>query len=150
MITTTEYFDTLLVGAALEHVVSGSYSGPLYGVQMGLIVGSFAPTKTSVLTDITQPIYTGYALQATTFAPASRDANGNISTLSGLILWQMTNNTNPTLVTGWFLVDSGGTHLLMAEMLDTPFSLVDTLSVLGLVALWSANNADPGQGIVVS
>lgn len=143
MLVTTETFDVAMVVSATQ--AAAGVAGPLNGVKMHLFTNNPALAKQMLLGAFTEPTYGSYAAQAVTFGAAKRDAQGNISTDTGQVIWQETGTPLATTVNGYFLTNTAGTTLLAAEYFPTPQNLVDLLSSFWVVAEWSANNAAAGQ-----
>jgi hypothetical protein len=146
VIVTTETFDAdILIGLT----ASVAAVGTLHGTLFGLFTNNITPTKTIGVGIFTEPTYTGYARIAATWGAPTRDANKNINIESQLLIWQETGTPVPTTVFGWFLVDSTGLILYMAELFATPQSLVDVLSALKFNVEFIGSNANPGQATIV-
>ncbi len=107
---------TNAIGTALD--------GLLKVAKVGLFTNQPVLTIATVLADLDQPVYTGYALETITWEPILEIFDGSWVNQGGLSLFQMTNNDNPTIVTGCFICNSAGTTLWVAEMFDTPVNLV--------------------------
>jgi hypothetical protein len=148
VLVTNETFDTDMIVSATQ--AGAGVAGPLNGTKMGLFTNQPALTKTMLLAALTQPTYTGYALQALTWSAAERNAAGSISTHSALMNWMMGDALTPTTVYGYFICNTAGSVLLAAEYFPAPQALADTLSYFGVVSEWSANNQNAGQCTVVT
>jgi hypothetical protein len=149
VIITTEYFDKLVAANLCTHGGT-AFNGALDLVKIGLIVNTPTLSKKSVFSDLTEPTYTGYAKQSCQFGAPFRDGSGNISVEGPLLAYQMGDSLLPTTVHGYFAVDTAGTHLLYAELFDSPIPLVDTLDYLGLIPTWVATNPSAGTaGVIV-
>jgi hypothetical protein len=150
MIVTTNYFDSLVVAAAVANVSSGNFSGPLHGALVNLAINQRNPTKNDAVSDWTPPTYADYAAVAATFGAAFQDANGNIGSDSALVSFQQTSTITNTLAYGYYVTDSTGDYLLFAEQFATPVSLTSALSLCAFVIEWVASNAAPGQATLVA
>lgn len=145
---TTEYMDQ---HAAVDYTQAGAgVAGVLNGAKIILATNTFAPSKTRVVADLTQPTYTGYAPVTITWATAVRDALGDIVTLSQLVAIQMGDSTLPTTITGYGLTDSGGTHLLLSELLPVPLPLVDALTYFGCQVPFAPGNPQAKSALITS
>lgn len=105
--------------------------------EMGLFTGAPGLSVNTVLADLAalEPTFTGYARQVVAPQALRRNANGDYIVPLDEAIFQPTAVTGalPVTVTGYFITDSGTPdHLLLAEMLDTPYTFVDTLSGLAL------------------
>ncbi len=148
MIVTTEVYDVAALAAQNAQVAA---VGPIKGALFGLTIGAYTPTKKTVLTDLVEASYTGYARVIGVFSAPARDINGNINIESQLLLWQETTTPSSNSITGWFLVDTGGTILYWMEVFATPYSLVDLLSELKFVVEFiQSNPSNSGQATVVA
>lgn len=79
--------------------------GGLHGVKVGLYTNPLSPTDQTVLADLTEPTYPGYAQKAVTpWTVAFVGGNGLPQVDGGDYLFQMDDSTVPTLVQGFFLV----------------------------------------------
>jgi hypothetical protein len=84
----------------------GAYSG----CKVGLVAGPLVPSKNTVLADIQEPTYPGYAQQAVTaWTPAYVGGTGIPQADGGDFLFQMTDASTPTTVYGFFLVQPAAT-----------------------------------------
>jgi len=148
MLVTTELLDTDSVVVATQ--AAAGVAGPLHGSKMVLFTNTPTLNKMTVLADLTQPTYAGYAEQTMTWSATRRNALNQICTQATLVSWTMSDDLTPTTVLGYGITDSAGTALLAAEMFPSPVALVDTLSALGVISEWVAANAAPGQCTVVT
>jgi hypothetical protein len=145
MLVTSEYFDSQVIAGAN----GGAGITPLTGNKLHLYTNSVSPTKTNVPADFVEPTYTGYAAASLTWGSPSRDPSGNISTDTGLEVFQMSNALTPTTIIGYYITDTAGTHFLMGEMFATPQQLVDTLSILAFVIEFIQSSPSPGGATLV-
>jgi hypothetical protein len=145
----TEYFDTLVAAAAINHTVAGNFDGPIYGSKMGLFTNSPTLSRTSVLGDLTVATYTGYALAALTWSAAQRKPDGSIRSETGLVTFQPTDAVTPNTITGYFVQSGTGSHLLWAAIFDSAIPLSDALSALGMIDFFSATNPTPALPEVI-
>jgi hypothetical protein len=106
------------VGTALD--------GVLKNAKLGLFTNAVNLTQQTLLADLVEPTYTGYARQIVTWEPIYQQPDGSWTNQGGALFWQMGDDLTPTVVLGLFLVDSGGTHLLLAENLADPINLVSS------------------------
>jgi len=149
VIITTEFLDAAVL-TIIKHA-SATLVGPLSGALFGLFTNDIGLTKTTAFSALTEPTYTGYAQQAATWSAATRDSNSNINIESQLLIWQEITTPVSVTIFGWFLVDSGGTNLLMAERFNPgPLSLVDLLSIIKFVVEFIQTNPNnAGQATLV-
>lgn len=105
--------------------------GDLNGAKVGLYTNVHQPSKGTLLADLTQATYTGYALVAiATWGAPFLDPIGNPTMVGNHIQFQPTDGAVPNTITGWFIVDSAGTDLLIACALPTPVVLADASHAL--------------------
>lgn len=149
MIETTELFDAAMA-AGLIYDSTVTFNGILKTSKAGLILNDFTPTKTTVLADITQPTYAGYATILAAFTGPSRDATGKLGVDSALITFQMDDDVIPTQPLGWFLVNTAGTGLLMMEFFaDGAQPLVDEYSFVSFVIRLDTANPEAGTATLI-
>lgn len=109
----------------------------LVGAKMGVFINEPELTLDTVLADLTQPAFTGYALSAaiTWGTPGFEEAGPRAVVLGDLKTFRATAAPDPGVtVRGWFVVDAAGTGLLAAAMLDVP---VPILADEDLVAVYA-------------
>jgi hypothetical protein len=144
---TTEAFD---VAAVTDYTQAGAgVAGKLNGAKLILGTNDLTPGKKSVVADITQPTYTGYAPVVVTWGVAMRDANGDIVTLSAPVLVQMGDSVLPTTIKCWGLTDGAGTGLLLCEELATPIPLADALAFRNVQIPFAPGNPQ-GKSLLVT
>lgn len=119
-----------------EHVASGSYSGPLYGAYLGLGVAPTPPfTELSVIGNVTEPLYTGYARQAIVWGTTYETA-GQLQVLpAGSLTFQPSDAVHPSTITAVFIADAlTAGNLLAGLLLPTPgVPLADATAALTLL-----------------
>lgn len=131
---TTEYTDIHAVTDYTQAGGGSAVAGILNGAKVVLFTNTLTPTKTTPLSALTQPTYTGYAPVAITWGSAVRDSAGDIVTLSQGIPIQMGSSSDPqTTIRGYGIEDSGGVNLLLMEVLASPLALVDNLTFFEVV-----------------
>jgi hypothetical protein len=93
----------------------GAVAGILNGSKLVLCTNQLTLTKTTPLSALVQPTYTGYASAAITWSAAVRDTSGDIVTNSGEMPIQMGAPTDPpTTIWGYGIEDAGAANLLFA------------------------------------
>lgn len=145
---TTEYFDNLAALALKASVTSGDFAGPLTGSKVGLFVNNITPGKSSIVSELTEASFAGYAKRSLTFGLPKRDENGNIGMDSGLSTWQPTDGVLPQTAYGYFVTNSAGTQLLGGAKFENPQTLTDALSALEVVVNVNVSNPTGGQATV--
>lgn len=124
----------------------------LVGAKVGLFTGSPNLTVDTVIGDLTEPTFGGYAQKNLgTLSTQYVDDEGTEQRDSALLTWAPSDASASSLVTGWFLTDAGGTEFLGGEFLDTPKLMADTSDHLPIVVSPTLPAATVlGQGTVVS
>jgi hypothetical protein len=150
MIVPTNFLFQALLGDLVAHVVAGNFSGALFGAQVGLYTNTPNLTQATVLADLTEPTFAGYVKQAITWSAAFQQPDSSWAVQGGLYLFQMSDSLVPTIVTGYFLVDSGGTHLLAAENFAAPIPLPTAAQAFLVSPQFVAGNTGWGAGTVVT
>ncbi len=143
MIVTTEYYDQLLAAEMVANHV-GASAGPLYNAECMLFINSIVPAKDTVLADLDPPTYGTYGNTTPTFSGPVRDSSERTALISDLQLFQQANGDPELTIVGWALIDSGGTHLLMAEVFDPPQGLIDEFSFVAFTINLTFQQTDPG------
>lgn len=125
-----------LLGAWLHTPGTSPFTGPLDAVYLGLCT---APTpmfqKTSVMSDVTEPLYSGYARQSVVWFATYVDLAGNWEADGQLLFFQPTGSTASPNVTGCFLASAAAAGTLLAGMLFAPnvYQLTSTSDGLPIV-----------------
>jgi hypothetical protein len=122
VLTTVEAFDEAALAALTAAVtVLGT------DLKAGLYVNVIAPAKNLHLSDLTQPTYTGYLLQAVVLGAPFRDPLNGIAAIAPGLNWQMTGTPVPTIVQGVFYVFGAGPALLGIDPFPQPIAMNDDL-----------------------
>lgn len=112
-------------------------AGSLMAAKLGVFTNSIVPTNLTLLADLTVPTLAGMVPLAAVFTGVYINSAGNVAFAITSHLFQPTAAVvAPFNVFGWFLEDTGGSFLLMAELLDTPVlisSLADGVLIGGEV-----------------
>jgi hypothetical protein len=154
LIFPTTFLMQKILAAAQQHVVAGNFSGPLYQPYIGLVTGTFNPSKDTALSAVTEANYTGYARQqiATWGAPyISQDGSAAVD---GAPLQFQPSGTIVTtnLISGWFLADAVSTgNYLAGEVISPPVPLQVLTDSLTIVAKIEApSSAGLGSGLIIA
>jgi hypothetical protein len=129
---TMEYTD---IHAVTDYTQAGAgVAGILNGAKIIYGINASPPpaTKTRAVGDVTQSVDGGLAPAAVTWGAAGRDGAGDIVTLTATLPVQLASSANACTITCWGLTDSGGTHLLLYEVLDTPINLPDNIALFNV------------------
>ena len=131
---------TLLIAAA---------TGLGSDLKIGLNTAIIAPSKTLILSDMTEPTYTGYARQSVVFTSASRDSTYDIVAEGDVNAFAMSGTPVPTLVQGWFLIFGAGPSFLGYCPLPQPYQMNDALDVLSIVVQYIQSCTPQGTATVI-
>jgi hypothetical protein len=129
----TQYFLQQFLDAVADLVDSQSSSPPLNACFFGLFT---APTgslsNTTVLADITEANYDGYARQLVTWYPPFISAAGPYLLAAHSQAFTPTDSTVPNTITGCFLASAatGGVYLCGTSILPTPIPLTGPQSTI--------------------
>lgn len=127
-IPTEELQQKLLVDA---RTAGDAFVGVISGAKVVLFTNALVPSATTLLVDLTQPTYTGYAAKNATFAAPYRRPVGGFATESVLLIWQMGDADLPTTIYGYGITDGLVTpKLLGCELFPQIKSLNDTLDAI--------------------
>lgn len=127
----------------LTGVAANMIAGLLTSVKVGLFTNTPTLGRATVLSDLTQPTFTGYAEQAVTWGAAGEDNLGNIIYTGGLLTFQPSATTAlPQTATGWYIEASIAMTetLLLAEYLPSPYTFNGTLDQLSLAPTFVTPN----------
>jgi hypothetical protein len=88
--------------------------GPLNGAKVGLIAGPLQPTDATVMGDITEPTYPGYAQKpVANWTAAFVGSNGIPQIDGGDFLFQMNDSSTPTVIYGFFIATGAAPEVLV-------------------------------------
>lgn len=105
-------------------------SNPL-GLTVGLFTGAPTLTADTVLADLTEPTFAGYARHAITIGTLRGDAAGDIIIPLGTTTFQPTGVVSPEqIITGFFVSLTSSSELLFAEFLQAQWSVTGPLDAL--------------------
>lgn len=148
-LTTTEFYDALDAAGLIHADTTVPFNGALQGCKTMLYTNTLTITKATVLADLTVPTYTGYGSVTTGFTGPTRDDSGFMGLDSTLQTFQMDDDDDPTVVLGYGIVDTGGTHLLAAENFPAAQALQDPYSFVAFVIRWQCSNEAAGGATLV-
>lgn len=93
----------------------------LDAVKLILFANNITPNKNTVLADLTQPTFTGYAVFGpVVWGSVMRDVDGTAIVVGGSHPFVCSGGTPTDIIYGWALTNSGGTVLIKAAVLATP------------------------------
>jgi len=137
--------DALLLEAAAELGAGGSYDG----AKVGLYVNAILPDENTLLADLTQPAFTGYALSsAVVWGGLGVDELNRVISVAGIKEFAPSAIVTGEIAYGAFLVDGAGTTLLAIYPFDTPFNFVATTSRCRVAAYAVFGNSSGGPPVV--
>jgi hypothetical protein len=142
----SEYYQGQLLLAGEEHVVSGNFSGPLYGAIINLFTNDLTPTPQTPFVTWTLPIYAAYAGIAAAFGVPYRRSEGGIAVDSAFVQFQETSTISTATCYGYVIYDAAGTNWISAELFPGGYlQLVDALSAIAFVAQLALGGPDYGS-----
>jgi hypothetical protein len=136
VLTATEAWDD----AALTALIAGA---TLLGTDLkcGLYTNTpFTPTKSTVLSDLTEPTYGSYVRQAVVMGPIFRDPQNGIASIGAGLVWQETGTFTPEIIQGVFYTYGAGPTLLGVDPFQNPIPLTDLLSAFTTVLEYISSN----------
>ncbi len=125
MLVPTRYLLQQLLGFVTV-TQAGAGESKLYQAKIGLFKAQIAPSRDTLLADVTPANYDGYVLGAAVTWSAVFDAlNTLISVRTGATHYQPSGAVTPNTIYGAYLVDNAGTNLLGCEVFDNPIEMND-------------------------
>jgi len=141
--------DAFNEAAIAQLLAAAPATGPFAGALLGLFTNNITPTRSTILADLVEAAYAGYARQAGVYSVPGRDQNGNIGSFTTRLIWQETGGPTAVNVYGIFLVDSTGMILYGAELFDTPITLTTLLDYIATVTEFLGTGSGTGFTTVV-
>jgi hypothetical protein len=139
MLTLTRYLQELFLTDLISNLIGVSTAYPY----LHLFTNNVTPSPTSVIADFTEADYTGYASQPIPGVGAVGWASqGAAVAYSGPVIFAPTGTAVTNIIYGYYITDSGSTHLWGAALLPSPYSMTDPTTILNIVTPW--NVADGG------
>jgi len=117
--------------AALESFIADLTADTTWlgGASVGLYQTQITPTDQTVLADLTEANYDGYARKVShTWSPTFVDPNGLYSKQAQTLVFQPTGDDTMNTIYGLFVTGDDSTALLAVEPFDSPIPLTGTLS----------------------
>lgn len=131
---------------AIEAAIAALAVAPTTDWKLGLFTNTPTLTLDTVLADLTEPVYTGYARGQLTPGTVRQDGAGNVVLPLGKASFQPTVDPVSTItVNGVFLMC--GTDLIGAEFLDAPWIITSTGSALDVIEEVYVSNARMYGGV---
>jgi hypothetical protein len=120
----------------LLNLISGApvATGLLNGAKLGLFQGAPVLNDLMTVAQLTAagvlPTYTGYTVKTVTWDAAPFRTPSGAFAVHGEVSppFAPTDGATPNTITGMYMTDSGGTHVLWAEFFDTPLNFLDQYS----------------------
>jgi hypothetical protein len=149
----TTVFSALVAAGLIDHTVAGNYSGPLYGDYLGLFTANSTFSPASVIGDLTEPTYTGYARVACEpwVGPLYPAGVAVPTVVSANALFQVSGGSVFQTIIGWFLADAitaGNLHVLNLFPVPIPFTQI-LAGILMQVAYGDDPTVDPTAATVI-
>jgi len=118
----------LLLGLLTDAIaVGGSLEAPELGLFQNNVV--FDPDLT-VIGDLDEADYTGYAKEALTWDQPSVSDDGNLEMHASQATFRPTDAVTPNDIYGWFLVDAGGALIAGGNFDTAPLPMNNALDVI--------------------
>lgn len=133
-----------LSALALAGIDDDIRAGTLSDLKALLFTNNPALSDATLLADLTEPTYTGYARQTITIKAARKDATGNRLLDFGLQTWQPSADpVAPVIVIGYAVLwDAAGTpKLLQSEKFAAPQTLAAALSAFDTNVIFKLPNS---------
>lgn len=102
-------------------------------LEVGLFTGTPTLSPGTLLSDLSQPTYAGYATQTPTIGAIRGDAAGDVIIPLGTSTWQPTGVVSPEQESTGFFVATAAGQLLFSEFLSSPWIATGVLSALDLI-----------------
>lgn len=112
----------------LAMALQKAIKGPVDGQSVRLYTNNINPTVTTVLGDLVEATFDGYAAIVLAMTFGYVDPSSTPYTQSQLLDWTMTGSVTPETVYGYWVDD--GTDVLMVALFDAPIGMVGIGSVL--------------------
>ncbi|HXG48563.1 MAG TPA: hypothetical protein VNO52_13115 [Methylomirabilota bacterium] len=122
----------------------------LFGAKIGLFTNAVVPSKDTVLADLTEANYTGYAQSAAVqWSNVFDDLSQKPSIRSQSVLFKPTGNAQLNTIRGAFLVAADGVTLLGVELFNNPIVQGDADDGFTYACTYSEDpNGNHGLGLV--
>lgn len=102
-------------------IAAGPPAGRLNGVKVHLFQNNIVPTPATILTDLVEATFDGYAASAAvTWGSVVVDPAGNAVVYGDAKTFTMTGSTTPNTVYGYYVTNSAGSTLEYLELFDSP------------------------------
>ncbi len=125
--------------------------GGLVGLQMALMATPQALARGTVYADLPQPIFPGYATQDLVWGTGHPNSDGSQRVNAGILNWQMSDNTVPSSIYGYFIFKPGATPVAYwGEVFATPIFLANAYDLFQLSAEWAVNANSPAAATIIA
>jgi len=96
----------------------------LNGCEVALFSNNYTPVRTSVPGDFTESAFVGYSrVLSPNFAAAFLNPDGKAQINSDILTWTFTSGSGTAVVWGWYILDAGDAHVLVAGRFLLPITL---------------------------
>jgi len=123
-------------------------AAPLDGAEIGLFQNNITPDANTVLADLTECDYTGYAQEAITWLVPSISDAGTPQVVGTVVEFRPTGTTVTNFAYGLFMLDGSGAFVGAARFPDAPYPMQATTD--SIVVMPAYQVSDSGQVAVVS
>ncbi|MGL4555272.1 MAG: hypothetical protein ACRC33_29245 [Gemmataceae bacterium] len=114
---------------ALLNAMTAADTGTLDEAKVGLFSNEITPNDLTVLADLTEAAYTGYAKKSVAaWGAAFLDENGKPRITAQSLQFNPTASTATDTVRGYFVTNAAGDTLKFAVRLDEPVEMLGTTS----------------------
>lgn len=136
MLVTTQALDLALLAALTET------DGALFGAKIGLFKANVTLQPSTVLADLSEADFTGYARSAAITWGTPGVSSDKTPMVAGDAKVFTAGNpiTVPNQIYGYFVCDAAGTGLLYAEKFANPLNVSQSLQQLRIVPTFSTTN----------
>jgi hypothetical protein len=126
--------------------------GVLTGLQIGLFTNDLAPSNLTLLSDLTEASFDGYARQNITWDSIFRGQSGAYHVNSQLVQFASTDSTNPQICYGYFVVTGTGSTatLLFTEMFAESITFGQEYNSALISVQYTQGGTDEGDATVIS
>lgn len=122
---------TLLMRQLLITATANAIAGALTGSEIHLFQNSivFNP-DTTLIGDLVEADYDGYAALALTWGAASVSDDGHVETIASAQTWRPTGGTTPNQIYGFYIDDGAGVLLAGGTFDEGPYPMNTALDVM--------------------
>lgn len=150
MIVATTFFEQMLA-QYLSANPNQATPGLLAESKMGLYTNPLKLTPDTVLTDLVQATFIGYAGPASAvFTGPFRNSQGIWQLESSPVQFTMSNAQTQEAIWGWFVCDPTMAQLYFAETQVAPVNMINSNQRLTVIANFNTRNLAPGSSTIIA